>query len=325
MEIKKFKPVDHYVRCTIYGASGVGKTVFGGTAPNPIFASSEAWLLSIVSTLWYSPDYVDIKTVKDLQDLYKFLKEWKHEYKTLVIDSLTEINEIIKEWIEKKVWRWMQRNDRGELAKQIKGIIRAMKDLPIHIIVICQAKETVDDDWKVIHVKPMLNGKNADEVAYLMDIVGYMYINNKGERIITTAPNDKLVSKDRTGKLVNLWPLVALDFKQWIEAVQELQIPVVHNYSISWKSGKKEDAPALIDPKDKETAGKMFVKFTKEAYPWQDAKTAFAELVHTEFEWKKIDQLTEAEWKQLVEHIKALVEMFESMKSANNTDLQKSE
>jgi hypothetical protein len=272
--------------------------------------------------------------VKDLQDLYKFLKEWKHEYKTLVIDSLTEINEIIKEWIEKKVWRWMQRNDRGELAKQIKGIIRAMKDLPIHIIVICQAKETVDDDWKVIHVKPMLNGKNADEVAYLMDIVWYMYINSQGIRVITTAPNDKLVSKDRTGKLANLWPLVALDFKQWIEAVQELQIPVVQK--ISLKNWKVSDAPQQKTEKniedvvqqtvqenskillaDKETAGKTFVTFTKKAYPWQDPKQAFAELVATEFEWKKIDELTEAEGKKLVEHIQALIEMFEAMQVAN--------
>ena len=215
MEIKQFAPKDHFVRCTIYGGSWVGKTVFGGTAPKPIFASSEKWLLSIVSTLWYYPDYVNIESIKDLQELYKHLKQGSN-YQTLVIDSLTEINEIIKEWIENRTGKQMTRNEWGELSRKIKDIIRSFKDLKMHVIVICQEKHNSNDEWVTESITPMLNGKNATEIAYMMDIVGYMYIDKDSERHITTAPNQRLLSKDRSGQIGRDAPL---DFKEWVERI----------------------------------------------------------------------------------------------------------
>ena len=217
MEIKKFTPADHFVRCTIYGWSWVGKTVFGWTAPKAIFASSENWLLSIVSTLWYSPDYANIKSIKGLQELYKHLKgKWKWEYKTLVIDSLTEINEIIKEWIEQRTGKQMSRNEWWELSRKIKDIIRSFKDLEMHVIVICQEKNSTNDEWVIETIYPMLNGKNSTEIAYMMDIVGYMYIDKDWERHITTAPNQKLLSKDRSWQIGRDAPL---DFKEWTKRI----------------------------------------------------------------------------------------------------------
>lgn len=221
MEIKQFAPQDHFVRCTIYGGSWVGKTVFGGTAPKPIFASSEKWLLSIVSTLGYYPDYVNIESIKDLQELYKHLKK-TNTYQTLVLDSLTEINEIIKEGIENRTGKQLTRNERWELSRKIKDIIRSFKDLPMHVIVICQEKHNTNDEGVTESIYPMLNGKNATEIAYMMDIVGYMYIDKDGERHITTAPNQKLLSKDRSGQIGRDAPL---DFKEWVTRIASIKQP----------------------------------------------------------------------------------------------------
>lgn len=221
MEIKQFKPKDHFVRCTIYGGSWVGKTVFGGTAPKPIFASSEKGLLSIVSTLGYHPDYVNIESIKDLQELYKHLKK-TNTYQTLVLDSLTEINEIIKEGIEQRTGKQMTRNERWELSRKIKDIIRSFKDLKMHVIVICQEKHNTNDEWVTEAIYPMLNGKNATEIAYMMDIVGYMYIDKDGDRHITTAPNQKLLSKDRSGQIGRDAPL---DFKEWVNRIWMMNQP----------------------------------------------------------------------------------------------------
>lgn len=221
MEIKQFAPQDHFVRCTIYGGSWVGKTVFGGTAPKPIFASSEKWLLSIVSTLGYYPDYVNIESIKDLQELYKHLKK-TNTYQTLVLDSLTEINEIIKEGIENRTGKQLTRNERWELSRKIKDIIRSFKDLPMHVIVICQEKHNVNDEGVTESIYPMLNGKNATEIAYMMDIVGYMYIDKDGERHITTAPNQKLLSKDRSGQIGRD---ASLEFKEWVTRIGAIKQP----------------------------------------------------------------------------------------------------
>ena len=192
MEIKKFTPQDHYVRCTLYGWSWVWKTVFGGTAPKPIFASSEAWLLSVVSTLGYAPDYVNIESITDLQELYKFLKNWdSSEYQTLIIDSLTEINEIIKTNMENRLWRSLQIKEWWQISRKIKKIIAWLKRLPMHVIIICQEK-IVNDEDSIAQIVPMLNGKNATEIAYMMDIVGYMYLDKQGKRHITTKPLQRL-------------------------------------------------------------------------------------------------------------------------------------
>lgn len=333
MEIKKFQPVDHFVRATVYGWSWVGKTVFWWTAPKPIFASAENGLLSIVSTLWYSPDYVAINSVESLQELYKFLKDWSHDYQTLVIDSMTEINEMIKEKIEKKIWRPMQIKEWGELAKQVKWIIRAMRELPIHVILICQEKLSTDDDGHVINVKPMLNWKNADEIAYMMDIVAYMYINNRGERIITTSPSEKLVSKDRT------WLLqtdVSLNFNDWVIAMQ---------WMATWKSEVVRSVPKQESPKnekpvattppretapveiakpaaqkkmsntDKMVAMTWFSKYCNAANRGVDSKAYFEAMVVDRF-WKTVEELTEDEWKQLVQIVQDIVADYAAEESA---------
>jgi len=338
MEIKKFQPVDHYVRATVYGGSWVWKTVFWWTAPKPIFASAENGLLSIVSTLWYSPDYVAINSVESLQELYKFLKDWSHDYQTLVIDSMTEINEMIKEKIEKKIWRPMQIKEWWELAKQVKWIIRAMRELPIHVILICQEKLSTDDEGHVITVKPMLNWKNADEIAYMMDIVAYMYINNRGERIITTSPSEKLVSKDRTWLLQSD---VSLNFNDWVIAMQSMT---------TWKSEVVRSVPKQAPPKneqvqtstppvetapveitkpatekriassDKMTAMTTYWKYCDKANPWVDKKEMFAILVADRFNNKLIDELTEEEWKQLVQIAKEIDQDFDDVRARELTE-----
>jgi hypothetical protein len=72
----------------IYGSSGVGKTVFGSTADKVLFLDAEAGMMSVKDK---KIDRVKIKTFQDVIDSYNFLKSGQHEYKTVVIDSLTEI------------------------------------------------------------------------------------------------------------------------------------------------------------------------------------------------------------------------------------------
>ena len=127
MQIKKSKPQDHKIKALIYGPSGAGKTVFTGTAKKAIYASAEGGLLSIGREV----DYVAIKSLKGLLDLYSYLSTEDHKYETVVIDSITEVNEIIKAEIERKHGRSMQLQDWGERSKKIRDIFRKFPDLPL--------------------------------------------------------------------------------------------------------------------------------------------------------------------------------------------------
>lgn len=215
MQIKQYSPKDQTIKCLIYGSSGSGKTTFAASAPNPIFASSEKWLMSIRK---YAPAYTEINSLWDLKELLKFLREEKHDFKTVIIDSITEINDIIKNAIEKKSGRGMQLQDWWTLWKEIKSILRDFRDLPMHVIFIAQ--ETIDkDEDKISKILPSLNGKSATDIAYYMDVVWYVYIDKKDWlRKINTSPNSYYLSKDRTN-VIQWWE--NQNFSEWVKMVQE--------------------------------------------------------------------------------------------------------
>lgn len=218
MEIKKFAPTTHKVKAVVYGASGSGKTVFGGTAPNPIFASAEGGLLSIADK---EPAFVEIKTLNDLKSLLAYLQKEKHDFATVVIDSISEINDIIKGDIERKNGRSMQLQDWGTLSKEIKSIFRGFRDLPMHVLFIAQESNETDEQT-VTKIVPSLNGKAATEIAYFMDIVGYLYIDKAtGERKMVTLPNAKLLTKDRSNLIGND---SAVDFSGWVDLIKGIKI-----------------------------------------------------------------------------------------------------
>ena len=215
MQIKKFTPQGHKIKAVVYGASGAGKTSFAGTAKNAIFASAEGGLLSIADK---TPNYVEIHTLQDLRDLLVYLTKEKHTFDTVIIDSITEINEVIKLEIEKKNGRPMAIQDWGTLGKDIRSILRSFRDLPMHVLFLAQEAVDKDED-KVTKITPSLNGRAATDIAYFMDIVGYLYIDKDGTRKMQTQPNAKLLTKDRSNKIGNDCPV---DFNEWVSRVATL-------------------------------------------------------------------------------------------------------
>lgn len=217
MEIKTFSAKTHKVKAVVYGKSWVGKTTFGATAPKPIFASSEGGLLSIADK---SPDYVEIKSIADLKELLTYLRTQKHKYETVIIDSITDINETLKAEIEKSTGKSMQLQDWGVLSKRMREILKGFRDLDMHVLFIAQ--ETMEKDGEnIAQCLPSLNGKLATEISYFMDIVGYITIDTKGDRKVWTNPNPKTLSKDRTKQIGNN---TAPDFSVWVDKVKGIEI-----------------------------------------------------------------------------------------------------
>jgi len=243
--IQTFTPKTHYIKCMIYGSSGVGKTVFACSAPDVIVASAEDGLLSASSMLNKEIPYMRIQSLDNLRELLGHLKKGKHNYKTLVIDSITEINEIIKEDIEEKSNKQMTLADWWYLQKTIKKILRSFKDLPMHVIIIAQEKIERDEE-KVAKIVPLLNGRSATEIAYMMDIVWYAYIDKNGDHHISTSPNGKTLSKDRTGKLGHDAPL---QFAQREEILTSINLDPNEPEAI----GTLTSTPLLTQEKSKNT------------------------------------------------------------------------
>lgn len=223
MEIKTYTPENHYIKALIYGASGSGKTRFAGTAidkdnSKTLFLSAEGGLLSIKDK---RPKYIEINTIENLLEAYNYLANEKHKFETVILDSITEISNVLKLEIENKEGHSMQLQDWGLLKNQLTSIFRNFRDLPMNVILLAQEAYITDED-KIKKIVPSLDGKGATSaLPYFMDIVGYIKVDVQGNSIMRTNNRINLVTKDRSGCIGDDCPF---DFKEWEKRIKGIKI-----------------------------------------------------------------------------------------------------
>lgn len=130
-------------------------------------------------------------------------------YKTVVIDSLTELevycmNQLLGISSRTGLDEETQSAEWSEYKKQfhmVQRLIRAFRDLPCNVIIICARQYTQDDQKKMIF-SPNLTGKLSGAVIGFMDIVGYLVTgaaDDKGNmpRRMFIQPVGRYVAKNR--------------------------------------------------------------------------------------------------------------------------------
>ena len=92
------KPTDRSIICTITGDAGLGKTSLASTFPKPIFIRAEDGLQAVPEAI--RPDAFPIlSTVDNLWEQLTALIKDDHDYKTLVIDSITQLDNLFTNYI----------------------------------------------------------------------------------------------------------------------------------------------------------------------------------------------------------------------------------
>ena len=92
------KPLDRALIATIVGDAGLGKTSLAATFPKPVFIRVEDGLQSITESL--RPDaFPVIGKVEDLWEQLKTLIGEKHDYQTVVIDSVTVLDRLFVDYV----------------------------------------------------------------------------------------------------------------------------------------------------------------------------------------------------------------------------------
>ena len=148
--------------------------------------------------------------------VYDELRRGNSEYKTVVLDSLTEIQKFSMGQIMNEVVTASPDRDPdipsvrewGKNIEQVRRLVRAFRDLPMNVIFTALANSEKDAKTGVVKTKPALSGKLANGVAGFMDIVVYLYkkaINKDGEDVVVramlTTSTDQYVCKDRSNRL----------------------------------------------------------------------------------------------------------------------------
>lgn len=206
-----------YINILIYGDPGAGKTVLAGSADavpemRPVlFIDIEGGTLSLRKR---APDVhvVRIQNWKEFADLYNGLLQEDHGYRTVVLDSLTEIQKFhMYNVMQNVVIKDSERDpdvpsmrEWGKNIEVMRKTVRGFRDLPMHTVFTALAKADKDGNSGKIVTKPYMSGKLANEVAGFVDIVGFLYTKVSGgeiQRNLLFAATDRQVAKDRTDSL----------------------------------------------------------------------------------------------------------------------------
>lgn len=221
LTISSVKESPDTLNMLVYGESGAGKTVLGGSADDVpemrsvLVIDVEGGTFSLRK---YHPDVhvVRVKTWNELQELYNVLYSGDHSYRTVILDSITEIQKFSMVQIMIDLVKAEPARDPdipsirewGKNIEQMRRIIRAFRDLPINTIFTALMREDKDNKTGTVTRKPMLSGKLASEVAAFLDIVTFLYVKNlekdgkvERTRLLLTGATDTTIAKDRSGSL----------------------------------------------------------------------------------------------------------------------------
>lgn len=230
----------------VYGQGGVGKTTFTATAPKPILADCENGA-KYFGLRGIKIDVANINTWRDIEEFYTLVKN--SAYETVIIDPIGELMEKLKTSIIAQKEKKFVMNDGsltmagwGEMKDRMRRVIKTIRDLNKHLIIVAHLAEK-DDEGRIVK-RPKVETKLSEELVAMVDVAGFMEIiktqNESGEysdkRVIRVSPSDKYESKDRTGQLGSV---IEPDFQKIIDACQG-------NAVFAWSSAKAKEVAESV-------------------------------------------------------------------------------
>ena len=207
------KPKDRPVIATITGEAGIGKTSLAATFPNPIVIRAEDGLQSIPVNM--RPDaFPTLKNVDELWAQFNSLINEDHNYKTVIIDSVTALERMFIEHVvasdpkqPKSINQAMGGYGAGLAAvagmhqrvRKAAGILNEKRDM--HVVFIAHADtETIElpDEDPYTRYSLRLGKRSVAPYVDDVDMVGYI----KLETFTTGDGERKKAISDGTRKLV---------------------------------------------------------------------------------------------------------------------------
>jgi hypothetical protein len=152
---------------------------------------------------------IEINSWLDLVQAVEFLETGKHPFKSIVLDSLNELQKLSMTNVV-STYRDVRRSyntlpgigDYGKMMADVDATVRWLRSLPYNKLFIAQVAERKFDTDPV---QPQLTGKvTARDFCRMMDIVGYLDKKDSSEGAKTrvmTFDAVNYVCKDRSGRL----------------------------------------------------------------------------------------------------------------------------
>lgn len=227
LQVQTPEDVVPYLNMLIYGEPGAGKTYLCSTAQDSeetkpiLFIDVEGGVTTIRKRS--DIDVKSVRSIKEVEDIHNHVFRDPNYYRTIIIDSLSELQKLDMRTVMEAIKKNSQNPDRididtptqaawGKSGERVRRIVRAYRDLPCNTIMttlVATEYETdekgKDDKSKIRLFFPMLPGKLRGEVPGYFDIVGFLQADadRSGNitRTLQVAKTKRVVAKDRTNSL----------------------------------------------------------------------------------------------------------------------------
>ena len=159
----------------IYGQSGSGKSWLGVTSPSPLVLLTEK--NGFASIAHSNPDAQVIECDK-IEDIYAAIRAIKSgeisEFETLVIDSLTNAQTMIKSRIlARSGKKRLQIQDWGDLAGETLSLIEGLRSLDCHVVCIALRDDELVSETGRRYTYPLFEGKKTkNNISQFFNVIG---------------------------------------------------------------------------------------------------------------------------------------------------------
>lgn len=175
----------------VHADSKVGKTTLAASSPGPILAldAEGGWKFVPMRKIEWDPRnpppdadgswdvcVVVVREFETMRQVYAWLVTGQHRFRSLVVDSITEIQRRCKQNLAGT--EAMKQQDWGQLLTVMDNVIRGYRDLTLHpvnpiqvVTFIAETRQSSSGKWR-----PYMQGQIDIALPYWMDIVGYLYV-----------------------------------------------------------------------------------------------------------------------------------------------------
>lgn len=167
------------IKGLVYGESGAGKSFLAATAPKPLILLTE--MNGQASIMHSNPEASiihiknDVMLAEILKDIDENPKDWQ-DYDTVVIDSITEMQRLIKDRLTNNGRGQMSLPLWGKLADNMRALIRRIRGLKKNVVCIALLESQIEEETGQRHLKPAFEGKKTSgEIAQYFNWVGFLY------------------------------------------------------------------------------------------------------------------------------------------------------